>query len=121
MVVPKYVADDYAESDRLYQVLETYLFRGANYTFNAVPGVNESSFISDNRLYQNFEFVNYSAAFGELDKYLVANYFDGDQDATDIYSSSQSSANKIDANHITQPIDDNTLIQVQNYYDSNKN
>lgn len=134
IVMAKYVENDYVESNRFYTSLNTNLFRGAMFSVketkpttatNPLPGDKPSAYISGNRLYQNFDYVNYSAAFNQLDQYVSDNYFgdktkpaEFDVTAEAIYSSTSNLASKVDKDHLTQPIDSDLMVNVQDIYES---
>lgn len=134
IVLAKYAEDDYLELNRFYDSLNTNLYRGA--MFSAVedpnaptadanqPGDKVSGYTSGNRLYENFDYVNYSAAFNELDKYISGHYFgdpidpDFDSTAEAIYSSTTTNLGKVDKEHLTQPIDGDLMVSVSDLYNS---
>lgn len=88
-------------------------------TFATDARVVYTAYSSNNSIYSNFDYVGYTAAFGELYKYLDDNYFDGDDDKY-IFDTTHAGAAKLDGNHITQPLDDKVTQQVQNAYEASK-
>lgn len=133
IVLAKYADDDYIELNRFYDSLNTNLFRGAMFSAKDPkapqidpnqPGNQDSAYTSGNRLYENFDYVNYSAAFNELDKYISDNYFgdpngqDFDATAQAIYSSTTNNVNKVNKAHLTQPMNGDLMVKVSDQYNA---
>lgn len=130
IVMAKYAEDDYVELNRFYDSLNTNLFRGALFsvdetdkTNNGLVGDKPSAYTSGNKLYENFDYVNYSAAFDQLDKYISDNYFGDKTDPTAfdttaeaIYSATTTNVAKVNKDHLTQPINSDLMVKVTAKY-----
>lgn len=122
VVIPSYIKDDWWEMQRVYRVLSQTLYQG-------VMAKPEMASFGENQIAKNFDYVNYSAAFKNLQTYIRDSYFvddnktptDQSDDTTDemgkyMSLSVETIGGQIDADHITQPIKESVETTVEEYF-----
>lgn len=107
MIIPSYVSG--GDLDNLYKVARDYLFEGADST---------DASLTATKIYENFDFVNYTTPFKNLFASLQTggsdDYFDGDKLAE--YISIGMIQGTVDSAHVTQPIDKQLQDEALNAY-----
>lgn len=134
-VISSQIKNDPLEMDRIYNLGRNVLYNGVNTSYNEYEKQGDdyvvkagstpfAGYASQNNIYTNFDSVNYSPAFRALYDYCDDGYFVNDDGSTDdvakaMFESTAVTAKRVGAdfpNHITQPMEDNLTITIQDAY-----